>query len=87
MLLGYLFFARELLKPSASLLDVGNSFMLHIGNLMQSMVISLVLKSKIIPNSFMVLVPIMRSNAAFPKISSYSTISGCMSTVLLLLYI
>ena len=86
MLLGYWFFAKELLKPSASLLDVGNSLMLHIGNLTLSMVINLAKKSKIIPILFMVLVPIMRSKAGLSKVSSYSTISGCMLTVLLLLY-
>ena len=61
--------------------------MLFIGNLMLSMVINLAKKSKIIPSIlFMVLVPIMRSKAGLYEVSSYSTISGCMLTVLPLLY-
>ncbi len=47
------------MKPSAFLLDVGNSSMLCIGNLMLSMVITLAMEPKIIPVASMVLVPLM----------------------------
>ena len=69
MLLGFTFFAKELLKPSALLLDVRKSLMLHIGNMMLSMVITLSTKIKIIPIASMVLVTIMRSKAGFSEVS------------------
>ena len=86
VLLGSWFFARELLKPSAYLLNVGNLLMLCIGSLMIYMVITLAIKSKIIHIASMGLVPIMRSKAGFSNVSSHSTIPGCMLTNLLLLY-
>ena len=65
MLFGSLF-ARQLLKLKDYLLDEGKSLMDLIGNLISSMVITLSLKSKIIPNSAMVFVPIMRPKAGLP---------------------
>ena len=73
----------DVLKSSASLLDFDKLSMLVIGNSMLSIVIIFSLKSKIIPNSFMVLVPMMRSKTGFPEdFMSYSTMSGVIKTAL-----
>ena len=77
MLLDSWFFAKELLNLIASLSDVGSLFMLCIGNLLLLMIIKLAEKSKIIPKSFMALVPIMISKAGLSQVSPYSTNYYC----------
>ena len=70
----------KFLKLSPLFLGNGRLVMSHIGKVSSSMVITCSLKSKIIPNSFIDSVPMIRSNAGLLLSLSYSTISGCKVT-------
>ena len=77
----------ELLSLKAFFIDTGSSSMDLISDWISSMMIILLLKSKIIPNSLRVFVPKMRSNAGLLLLLlSYSITSGVIVTTFKLLY-